>query len=145
VSEDEAVSRGREEAIVDEPVARYGDGWIIFAGIMMMTAGLLDIVNGLYAISHSDTAVDALFFKNNLEGWGWFYLIVGVIMFFAGLAVMARSQFARWIGILAAIGSIVVNMFWIFQYPVAALVIILIDAMVLYGLAVYGGREPAYR
>ena len=130
---------------MDEPAPRYGDGWIIFAGIMMMTAGLLDIVNGLYAIAHSDTAVDALFFKNNLEGWGWFYLIVGVIMFFAGLAVMARSQFARWIGILAAVGSIVVNMFWIFQYPVAALVIILIDALVLYGLAVYGGREPAYR
>jgi hypothetical protein len=131
--------------MVDEPVPSTGEGWIIFAGIMMMVAGLLDIVNGLYALDHSDTAVDALFFKNNLEAWGWFYLIAGLILFIAGIAVFARSQFARWIGILAAIASIVVNMFWIFQYPVAALVVILLDALVLYGLAVYGGREPAYR
>jgi len=124
-----------------EPITRRGSGWIAFAGIMLTIAGLLDFVNGLWALHHSSTAVDTLFFENNLDNWGWFYVIVGAIVFVAGLAVFARSQLARWIGILAAAGALVANMFWIFYQPVAAITLVILNAMVIYALAVYGGRE----
>ena len=33
-----------------------GSGWIGFAGIMLIIVGALDIVNGLNALDHKDTA-----------------------------------------------------------------------------------------
>src|SRR5262249_54551754 len=74
-----AGARGIWEVPMASPVARRGTGWVAFAGVILILAGLLDIVNGLYALDHQDRPVDALFFKNNLEAWGWFYVIVGIV------------------------------------------------------------------
>ena len=126
-----------------EPVrARTGGGWIAFAGVMMILAGLLDVVNGLWAIDRQDTAVDALFFQDNLEGWGWFYIVVGIVLILAGFAVFQRSPWAVTVGVVVAIIGAVTNMFWIFQYPLASIVLVIINVMVLYALVVYGDRDP---
>jgi uncharacterized membrane protein len=125
-----------------QPVrARTGGGWIAFAGVMMILAGLLDIVNGLWAIDRQDTGVDALFFKDNLEAWGWFYLIVGLVLLVAGFAVFQRAPWAVTVGVVVAIIGAVTNMFWIFAYPLASIVLVLINVMVLYALIVYGDRD----
>jgi hypothetical protein len=126
------------------PTSRRGDSWIVFAGIMLMIAGIVDFFNGLYALDRSDTAIDALFFENDLETWGWFYVVVGVVLFAAGLAVFARAQWARWVGVIAASLGVIVNMFWVFQYPIASLVLVLLNALVVYGLVIYGEREDVY-
>ena len=121
--------------------ARAGGGWIAFAGVMMILAGLLDVVNGLWAIDRQDTAVDALFFKDNLEGWGWFYIIVGIVLILAGFAVFQRAPWAVTVGVIVAIVGAVTNMFWIFQYPIASIVLVIINVMVIYALVVYGDRD----
>ena len=123
--------------------ARTGGGWIAFAGVMMILAGMLDVVNGLWAIDHQDTAVDGLFFKDNLEAWGWFYLIVGIVLIVAGFMVFQRAPWAVTVGVIVAMLGAITNMFWIFQYPIASLVIVVINVMVLYALVVYGDRESA--
>jgi hypothetical protein len=38
----------------------------------------------------------------------------------------------------------IVNMTWIFAFPIAALVEVFLSALVLYALVVYGGRDTAY-
>jgi hypothetical protein len=120
---------------------RSGGGWIGFAGVMMILAGLLDIVNGFWAIDHQDQPVDALFFKNNLEAWGWFYLIVGIVLVVAGFAVFQRAPWAVTFGVVIALIGAVTNMFWIFHYPIASVVLVLINVLVLYALVVYGDRD----
>ena len=77
----------------------------------------------------------------NLETWGWIMLIWGIIVALAGFLVFGRSQFGRWIGIIAASISMIVNMTWVVAFPIAALVEIFLAALVLYALIVYGGRE----
>jgi hypothetical protein len=121
--------------------ARAGGGWIAFAGVMMILAGLLDVVNGLWAVDRQDTAVDALFFKDNLEGWGWFYIIVGIVLIVAGFAVFQRAPWAVTVGVIVAIIGAVTNMLWIFQYPLASIVLVIINVMVIYALVVYGDRD----
>ncbi len=123
------------------PTTRQGEGWIIFSGIMLSIAGLLDFFNGLWAMNHADSQVDTLFFENDLDAWGLFYVVVGIVLVLAGLAVFARAQWARWVGVLAATVALVTNMFWIFAYPTVSLVLVIISAMVIYGLVVYGDRE----
>ena len=66
---------------------RPGRGWVGFAAILLMVAGTMQFLDGLWAIRTQDTAVDALFWNNNLEAWGWLYLILGV-----GLLVTGTSS-----------------------------------------------------
>jgi hypothetical protein len=123
-----------------------GSGWIAFAGIMLIIVGILDIINGLWALDHKDSAgavASQLLYENKLETWGWIMLIWGILVLIAGFLVFGGSQFGRWIGIIAATIAMVINMTWIFAYPIAALVEVLLAALVLYALVVYGGRDRA--
>jgi hypothetical protein len=117
-----------------------GSGWIGFAGIMLIIVGALDIVNGLWALDHKSN-VDALLYESKLETWGWIMLIWGILVLLAGFLVFGRSQFGRWIGVIAAAIAMIVNMTWIFAYPIAALTEVFLSALVLYALIVYGGRS----
>ena len=121
-----------------------GSGWIAFAGIMLILVGALDIVNGLWALDHKDTApnIQQLMYAD-LKTWGWIMLIWGIIVVIAGFLVFGRSQFGRWIGIIAAAIAMIVNMTWIVAYPLASLTVVFLSALVLYALIVYGGRDEA--
>ena len=122
-------------------VVKRGGGWIGFAGVILILAGFLDIVNGLWALQHQDTGFDSLFFNNNIEAWGWFYLIVGIIVVVAGFAVFNRSPWAVTVGVIVAVLGAITNMFWIFYQPIASIVLIVIYVMVVYALVVYGGAD----
>jgi hypothetical protein len=117
-----------------------GSGWIGFAGIMLIIVGALDIVNGLWALDHKmDNS--QLLYESKLETWGWIMLIWGIILVLSGFLVFGRNQFGRWIGIIASAIAMIVNMTWIFAYPIASLVVVFLAGMVLYALVVYGGRD----
>lgn len=120
---------------------RAGGGWIAFAGTMLIIAGLIDFFDGLWAIRTSDTQVDSLFFNNNLNAWGWFYLILGIVLIVAGFAVFARQPWAAMVGIVFATVAAVLNMFWIFSFPSASIVLVILNVLVVYGLTVYGLPE----
>ncbi len=119
-----------------------GSGWIGFAGIMLIIVGALDIVNGLWALDHK---VDnpALLYEGKLETWGWILLIWGIILVLSGFLVFSRNQFGRWIGIIAASISMIVNMMLVFVYPFSSLIVVFLAGMVLYALVVYGSKEDA--
>jgi hypothetical protein len=127
-----------------------GYGWISFSAIMLILVGLLDIVNGIRGIGAQDTTFDVIFWDNNIEAWGWFYLIVGVILFVAGWAIFSRARWAVMVGIAAGVIAAVLNMFWVFVYPIASLIIIMVALLVVYGLVNYGlngraGEDYQYR
>jgi hypothetical protein len=117
-------------------------GWVAFAGVMLIISGALDIVSGLWALDHKGTVTDLLY-ENKLETWGWIYVIGGIVVVLAGFAVFGRAQWARWVGVLVAAVSIIVNMTWVFAYPIQSLILVMVGAMVLYALIVYGGRDTA--
>ncbi len=124
----------------DTPTRR-GTGWVVFSGIVLVIAGLLNISDGLWALDHADTKLDTLFFENSLEGWGWFYVILGTVVVITGCFVFTRSEWARWTGVVIASIAVILNMFWIFEYPGPALVLTLMNSLVVYGLTVHGGRD----
>jgi hypothetical protein len=127
---------------VADTLARKGTGWIGFSGVILIIAGFYDIISGLWALDNKNTPGDAILYEGNLETWGWIYLIVGIVILIAGFGVFQRAQWARWIGILAAMLGIIVEFFWMFQTPGRSLVYIVIASLVIYGLTVYGDKEP---
>ena len=125
-----------------------GDGWVLFAGIMILVVGFINLIFGIAAIDDSAffTGDARYVIFDDLNTWGWFYLIVGVLQLIAAFSIWSRNPFGRVIGIATAAGNAMIVLFTVNAYPFAAFMIFLIDVMVIYGLAVYGGRqEPAAR
>jgi hypothetical protein len=120
---------------------RKADRWITFAGLMLILAGALDIFDAIWAFSAQDTSFDALFYDNNIEVWGWFYLILGIVLILAGFAVFARARWAVYTGIAVTLVAATVNFFWIFVHPLATAVIVTLNVLVAYALTMYGLEE----
>ena len=124
-----------------------GTNWIIFSAITVVTAGLLNLVDGLWALdaSNSPTITDEveelLWYSDSLELWGWIYTILGGVLVLVGFGLLSRNQLARWIGVGAAGVSMTVNMMWVFVYPFPALIHFVLATTVLYALIVYGGDD----
>jgi hypothetical protein len=145
IADPTAVPRERTGARPRPP--SRGTGWIIFSAVALVLAGLLNLVDGLWAIDVSnspaitDEVEDLLWYAHSLEVWGWIYTILGAALVLVGIGLLSRSQAARWIGIGAASVSMAVNMMWVFVYPTPALIHFLLATTVLYALVVYGGDD----
>jgi hypothetical protein len=118
-----------------------GLGWILFAWIMLLTAGIMNILRGISALDQTKFWTDygSVYIYGDLRTWGWILLIWGIVLVLAAVSVWKGGSFGRWIGIFAA----ALNLFFQFMvlpaYPFWALTIMVLDVLVIYGLAVYGG------
>jgi uncharacterized membrane protein HdeD (DUF308 family) len=126
----------------DEAQLGRGEGWITFAGIMLMFAGILNIIWGIAAIDDSAFFTDegryVLF--DDLNTWGWFLLIVGIAQVIAAISVWNRGTYGQLFGIACASLSAMILLFTVNAYPFGAFMLFIVDILVIYGLAVYGGR-----
>ena len=124
-----------------------GLGWILFAWLMLLVAGVLSIIDGIAALSQASFFHDygAHYVAGNLTTWGWVILIVGIVEIIAAVSVWRGGNFGRWIGILVAAISLILTLFWIPIVPFWALMIMFMDVLVIYGLAVYGGQHESVR
>jgi hypothetical protein len=117
-----------------------GSGWVAFAGTMLILAGFFNVIDGIAAIANSDYLVNELLFAN-LDAWGWFFLIWGVIQIFTGFMIFTGATWAVLVGITAAFFNIIAQLSWARVYPVWAISAMVVDVLVIYGLMVYGGRR----
>jgi hypothetical protein len=119
-----------------------GVGWVVFAGIMISIAGVLNVIWGIAAISNSKFfAHETTYILSGLNTWGWIVLIIGVIELFAAFSIWAGGEFGRWFGILAAGLNSIAALMSISAYPFWGLALFGIDILIIYGLAAYGGRR----
>jgi hypothetical protein len=120
-------------------------GWKSFCGIMLTIVGILNIIDGLVAITQSNqvkSQVDAqLPLFDNVNTWGWIVLIIGFIVLFAGFALMAGSTWGRVVGIIVASVNLIAQLAWLPHNTFWSLTMIAIDVIIIYGIAVHCGRE----
>ena len=119
-----------------------GAGWLVFASTMLGLAGIMSVLDGIVALSKSKFYVaDATFLFSDLRTWGWIVLILGALLIVAAGGILAGSQFGRWFGIIAAGLSAISQFAFMQAYPFWTLLIFTCDLLVIYGLAIYGGRS----
>jgi hypothetical protein len=68
-------------------------------------------------------------------------VILGALLILAAMSVLKGSGFARWFGIFAAGLSVIAHFSAMQASPFWSLVVIAVDQLVIYALAVYGGRK----
>ena len=127
----------------DQDITEPGLGWLFFAGTVLGMAGIMRLFDALWAFRYDGVVPDELegaVLGTSLSTYGWLWVAIGLILIGASFAVLNRSQFARWIGIIAGAGLAISALWWIPYYPVWSLVYVMIGVFVIYGLAVHGGR-----
>lgn len=119
-----------------------GDGLLVFAGIMVLVAGVLNVIHGIAAIDNANLFVnDAQFVFSDLNTWGWIILALGVLQVFAAFSIWAGGKYGQWFGIFAASLSAIGALMLLPAYPFYALALFAVDVTIIYALAAYGGRR----
>jgi hypothetical protein len=120
---------------------RPGAGWNTYAALLLIFVGVMQILDGLWALDRQDTAVDSLFWGDNLEAWGWIYLVVGIAVVVIGAFIFKRATWATLAGIGVAFIGAIVNLFWIFSYPLVSILAITLYLLAAHGLTNYSLEE----
>ena len=122
-------------------------GFILFAAIMMLMSGFFQALAGLVALFENEfyVATRNYLFQFDATTWGWVHLIVGLVVAFAGFAVMGGRTWGRVVGITLAVLSAIANFAFIPYYPFWSLTVIALDIFVIWALTAHGRDVAADR
>ena len=115
-------------------------GWIMFAAIMMLLIGFFHVMAGLVAIVDDNfyVATKEYVFQFDRTTWGWIHLILGIVVFIAGLSLFKGAIWARTVGVILGVISAVVGFAWLPWYPVWGILIVIIAVSVIWALTLHG-------
>lgn len=108
-----------------------------FAGVVLVTVGLFQFLEGLSAVLKDDVyvATHDYLYSINLTGWGWIHLIIGAVAVVVGVCVLYGQTWARGTGVLIAVLSAVSNFAFLPHYPFWSMLVIAIDVLVIWALS----------
>jgi hypothetical protein len=114
---------------------------VVFAGVMIAIAGVLNFIYGIAAIAESKFYVgNTHFIVSSLKTWGWVTMLIGVFEVCVAAGIWAQQSWARWTGVFIAGLSAIANLIYLPAYPWLGLALFTLDVLVIYGLVAYGGR-----
>ena len=121
-------------------------GWATFAGFMILVVGVLNVFDGLVAITQTNyierNIGGQLPITNNVKNWGWAELILGVILILVGLGIFSGATWARVVGIMLVGLNLLFQFAYLGHYPLWSLTMIAVDIVIISALAgSYGDSE----
>jgi hypothetical protein len=120
-----------------------GQGRALFAAILLVIAGTLNVIYGIAAIADANFFVDQTrYVFSSLHTWGWITLILGIIQLTGGFSLMTGGTYGRVIGIVGAtVGAAGALLAVGGTFPFWSLGVFALCIVVLHGLVVYGEPE----
>jgi hypothetical protein len=122
-----------------------GVGRAVFAAVLLMIGGVLNIIWGIAAIGNSHFFVQNQHYVfASLKGWGWITLILGILELLASASLFGGGGYGRWfavvVGSLAAIGALLE----IPAYPFWSIAVFALSIWIVHGLLVLGDQDDGY-
>ncbi|MEV8637287.1 hypothetical protein AB0395_37160 [Streptosporangium sp. NPDC051023] len=130
-----------------EPEPTAWVGWVMFAGLTMVIVGCFQAMMGLVGIFNTDFYVvtaNRLAVPVNYTAWGWFHLCMGVIVAIVGAAIIAGQTWGRVAGIVITALQAIATFAWFPAYPFWSMIVIAVDVLVIYALAVHGREMKTF-
>ena len=121
-------------------------GWVVFAAMMMIMVGTFQVIAGLTALFDSGYYVvgeENLLVNVDFTAWGWTHIILGAIAVGAAFGLLAGQMWAGVVGMPMALLSAIVNLAFIEAYPVWSILVIALDVVVIYAIAMHGKEVKA--
>jgi hypothetical protein len=116
------------------------------AGGLMLTSAILTFLIGVFALSADDLVVSGPGYEYTFQmtGWGWANMLTGMVLAAVALALFFGAQWARPAAIVVICLAIMVTFLWMPYYPTGAIVLIALDAVVIWAVATWNtSRETA--
>jgi hypothetical protein len=116
-------------------------GFVIFGGIMLTVLGGFQVIEGLVALFNDEyylATSGGLVLSMDFTAWGWTHLLIGLVAIAAGVGILSGQTWARVTGIVIAVLSAFANMLFLAAYPLWSTIVIAVDILVIYALAVHG-------
>ena len=110
-------------------------GWVTFAAVMVVIAGLYNVLSGAAAIAESDSVtarVQEVLYSIDIKTWGWFWLIVGVAQLITAILLFSRSTMGAIIAITGALISASFTVIIIFVAPLWAIAVLALDLGIIW-------------
>ncbi|MCD9874836.1 DUF7144 family membrane protein [Streptomyces guryensis] len=113
-------------------------GLTVFAAVMLMIAGVLDIFRGIMAIAKDDVFVNTpnYVFKFDLTSWGWIHVALGAVSVIVSLGLFTTATWARVGGVAIASLLIIANFLSVPYYPMWSLTLIAMFGFIIWALCV---------
>jgi len=132
----------------DRPPSTAWQSWAYFGATMMCLMGVFWAMFGLLALidqAYFQAKPNSLLAFQSYVAWGWVHIIGGVLALVVGVGIlMGAARWARISGIVIAALSAIINLGFVEASPVWATIVIGLDVLVIYALAVHGA-EMDYR
>jgi hypothetical protein len=108
----------------------------VFAGVLLMIAGVMNILQGITAIANDDVyaRIGNYAFKFDVTPWGWIHLVLGVLVVFVGWGAYTGATWAKITGTVVVSLAMIGNFMWLPYQTWWAVVLIAIDGFALWSL-----------
>ncbi len=124
-----------------------GNAWIAFAAIVLFLTGGFGVLYGLAAILNSHQVANIGSGHGvvvwSTTGWGWVSMIVGAIQILTAMGLYTASNLSRVVAIVFAAISALAQFGTVTAFPLFSLLIITLDVVVIYQLAVNWEERPS--
>jgi hypothetical protein len=114
-------------------VTKGYSGWVVFAGVMLFVAGVLNLIYGIAAIA------DSSFFAGDQR------YILGLLQLFAAFSLWNGGLYGRVVAILAASLSAIGALLSIPAYPLWSLCIFALNIIIIHQVTKYGASGDETR
>jgi hypothetical protein len=121
-------------------------GWGTFAAVVLIVGGAIDAFHGLQAIFGPNTAYFIAkigIFSIDVRSWGWWHLILGLLLILIGVALLAGAKWARVTAIVLVAVNAIGQITLIQAQPWLSLGVLALDIVVIYALTVHGREIDA--
>ncbi len=123
------------------PKATGWTGWIVFAGVILVVIGIFSAIQGLVALigpSSYYVLTEGSLWLLDVTGWGWWNLIIGLLLVLTAIALLAGQTWARVVALILVILNAIGALLLIPAQPWWSVIVIAIDVLVIYALIVHG-------
>jgi hypothetical protein len=117
----------------------FAGGATFAAAALLLTSGILTLLTGVSAVVNNQLLVVGpdYAYKFNTTGWGWVHIALGILLIVVAFGLFWGTTWARVMGIIIACLGIVVMFLWLPYYPVWSIVLIALNALVIWAVATW--------
>jgi hypothetical protein len=119
------------------------NGWILFAGIMMVLIGTMTAINGLRAMIADEQylVTNEAVVAFDLSAWGFIHLVEGIIVVLAAFALIRGAVWARFVAAILAGVTAISYIGFIDAAPFWSIAVIGICVIVIYSVCTMGKAD----
>ena len=106
-------------------------GIVSFAAVLFTLVGFLNAIHAMAAKEYFD---ESSLLYENLQVWGWIWLVLGILQIGAAYPIVGRATSGRTLGIFLAGASVIISFASLGAHPLGSTLIIALDVLIIWGL-----------